>query len=110
MLTFPTGDAPALSRDEVKQGLEAGRIALVDVRDEGEFADRHIPGSICHPLSRFDAAGLPQDGRLIVFTCSAGVRSMHAAHEAQAAGISNVAHYQGGILDWTMSGEPVETG
>jgi len=110
MLTFDTGDAHALSRDEVKQGLEAGEIALVDVRDEADFAQARIPGSISHPLSRFDPAGLPQDGRLIVFTCSAGVRSMHAAHEAQAAGVSNVVHYQGGIEDWTMSGEPVETG
>jgi rhodanese-related sulfurtransferase len=109
MLTFPTGDAPALSRDQVKQGLEAGEIALVDVRDESEFAEGRIPGSISHPLSRFDAALLPQDGRLIVFTCSAGVRSMHAAHEAQAAGVPHVAHYQGGIEDWTMGGEPVET-
>lgn len=110
MLTQPTGDAPALSRDEVKRGLETGSIALVDVREPDEYEAQRIPGSLCHPLSRFDAQALPDDGRRIVFTCSAGVRSQHAAHAAQAAGVSDVAHYQGGIQDWVTAGEPVETG
>ena len=109
MLTQPTGDAPALTREDVKRGLETGSIALVDVREPDEFAKARIPGSTSHPLSSFDPHALPGDGRRIVFTCSAGVRSQHAAHAAQAAGVGDVAHYQGGIQDWTMAGEPVET-
>jgi rhodanese-related sulfurtransferase len=110
MLTHPTGDAPALTREEVKRGIATGAVALVDVREPDEYAAGRIPGSLSHPLSRFDPEGLPRDGRRIVFTCSAGVRSQHAAHAAQAAGIDDVAHYQGGIQDWVTAGEPVETG
>ncbi|GGK21522.1 rhodanese-like domain-containing protein [Salinarimonas ramus] len=108
MLTFPTGDAPALTRDDVKTGLAENTIALVDVRDPREFAEGHIPGAISHPLDGFDPTRLPRDERRIVFTCSAGVRSQHAAHLAQAEGIVDAGHYQGGFQDWIMAGEPVE--
>ncbi|MGP9820115.1 rhodanese-like domain-containing protein [Salinarimonas sp. NSM] len=107
MLTFETGNAPALTREDVKRGLAAGDILLVDVREPAAYARGHIPGSVSHPLDAFEPARLPRDGRRIVFTCSAGVRSQHAAHAALAAGIAGVAHYQGGIEDWVMGGEPV---
>lgn len=110
MLTFPTGDAPALTRDDVKSGLADGSILLVDVREPQAFAQGRIPGSVCHPLDAFDPGSLPRDGRRLVFTCSAGVRSQHAAHVAQAAGLADAAHYQGGFEDWVMAGEPVERG
>ncbi|WP_084327565.1 rhodanese-like domain-containing protein [Salinarimonas rosea] len=110
MLTFETGDAEALTREDVKRGLAAGDILLVDVREPEAFARGHIPGSVSHPLDAFEPARLPRDGRRLVFTCSAGVRSQHAAHAALAEGVSDVANYQGGIEDWILGGEPVARG
>lgn len=98
-----------LTREDVKAGLASGKIVLVDVREPHEFEAGHIPGSVSMPLSRFDAAALPQDAR-IVFSCAAGVRSMQAAMVARSEGVAVDAHYRGGFKDWVMSGEPVERG
>ena len=97
-----------LERDEVKRGLEEGSLVLVDVREPHEFAAGHIPGSISHPLSSFDPALLPlQQGKRVVFSCAAGVRSVGAIEIAQAAGLALREHYRGGFKDWAMAGEPV---
>ena len=57
--------------------------------------------------STFDPALLPE-GKRIVFSCAAGVRSVRAIEFAQAAGRDIREHYKGGLKDWAASGEPVE--
>jgi rhodanese-related sulfurtransferase len=96
-----------LDRETVKRGLADGSMVLVDVREPHEFAAGHIPGSISHPLSLFDPAQLPE-GKRVVFSCAAGIRSARAAEFAQAAGRDIREHYKGGFKDWIASGEPVE--
>ena len=98
-----------LDIEDVKQGLADGSILLNDVREPHEFAMARIPGSVSMPLSRFDPFALPEpEGKRIVFSCGAGVRSLHALEFAQAAGLPIDAHSVGGFRDWVMSGEPVE--
>jgi len=47
-----------------------------------------IGGALLAPLSQFDPIDLPDpQGRLVVFTCASGVRSIKAAEIAQAAGL-----------------------
>jgi rhodanese-related sulfurtransferase len=94
--------------EEVKQGLEDGSMLLVDVREPHEFAAGHIPNSVSHPLSAFDPAALPvAEGRRIVFSCTAGVRSVRAIEFAQAAGLDLREHFAGGFKGWSLAGEPV---
>jgi len=89
--------------DEVKQGLEDGSMLLVDVREPHEFAAGHIPN-----LSAFDPAALPVgEGRCIVFSCAAGVRSVRAIEFAQAAGLGLREHFAGGFKAWSLAGEPI---
>jgi len=96
-----------LDREVVKQGLREGSLVLVDVREPNEFAAGHIPGAVSHPLSTFDPAALPQ-GKRVVFSCAAGVRSVRALQAAQGAGLDIREHYKGGFKDWAAAGEPIE--
>ncbi|MCZ8184831.1 MAG: rhodanese-like domain-containing protein [Beijerinckiaceae bacterium] len=100
-----------LTREEIKAGLESGSILLVDVREPHEFAAGHIPGSVSLPLSRFSVDDLPPaEGKRVVLSCAAGVRSMQAAMLAHQQGRAIDAHYRGGFKDWFFAGEPVEQG
>ena len=102
-----------LDRETVKRGLDDGSILLIDVREPHEYSAGHIPGSVTHPLSTFDTQALStlisEDGRRPVFSCAAGVRSVHALAAAQSAGIPVEEHYVGGFKDWYLSGETVES-
>mmetsp|Transcript_24509 Transcript_24509/g.44321 ORF Transcript_24509/g.44321 Transcript_24509/m.44321 type:complete len:204 (-) Transcript_24509:403-1014(-) len=42
----------------------------------------------------------PQMDETLVFTCKAGIRSMHAAQLARMAGYSNLVNYVGGSMEW----------
>lgn len=101
-----------LDRDTVKRGLADGTLLLIDVREDHEFANGHIPGSVSHPLSTFDPEALraliERDGRRPVLSCASGVRSVHALAAAQQAGLDLREHYAGAFRDWYGAGEPVE--
>jgi rhodanese-related sulfurtransferase len=97
-----------LDIDDVKEGLAAGAITLVDVHEPHEFAAGHIPGSISHPLSTFDPEELRGLLGRIVFSCASGVRSVRAIEFAQGAGLDVNEHYRGGFKEWAIMGEPVE--
>lgn len=99
-----------LTREEVKAGVAKGDFVVVDVREPHEYASGHIPGSVNIPLSSFDISSLPDDGRQVVFSCAAGVRSIKAIELAQAGGLQLNEHYKGGFKDWVMSGEQMSFG
>lgn len=102
-------DIVDLSFADIEKGLAEGSILLVDVREPHEFAAGHVPGSVSMPLSTFDPSNLPEaDDKRIVFSCAAGVRSMHALAIAQANGEALKEHYIGGFKDWLYRGGPVK--
>ena len=96
----------------VKRGLEDELLLIVDVREPLEFAAGHIPGSLLMPMSSFDPAALPRvEGKQVILSCQAGVRSLNALRLAAAGGRADVhAHFGGGFAAWRGAGEPVATG
>ena len=88
------------------KAVEAGEVAVVDVREPHEFAAGHIPDAVNLPMSRFDPQEIPS-GKPVVLVCQAGGRSRHALQRAQAAGLSDVRHYPGGMSQWRMHGGDV---
>jgi rhodanese-related sulfurtransferase len=96
---------------EVAQGLQEGRIVLVDVREPNETALERFPGAVLVPLSAFDPAAIPDTaGREVVFACRSGRRSVTASLAAQEQGFSYGSHLAGGILAWKQAGLPTITG
>jgi rhodanese-related sulfurtransferase len=45
----------------------------------------------------------PKQDETIIFTCKAGIRSMHAAQYAAMNGYSKLVNYSGGAMDWFRS-------
>jgi rhodanese-related sulfurtransferase len=107
----PAGqDVEDLTVEEVKAGLDAGEMVLVDVREPHENAAERIPGGFLNPLQSFDPAALPDPGdRRLVFYCRSGRRSVTASQLAQAAGQPHDAHMAGGILAWKAAGFDTES-
>lgn len=107
-------DHPAvknLTVQEVKAGMDAGRIMLVDVREPNELAEESIPGALDMPLQGFDPKRLPDPGdKQLVFSCRSGNRSVKASLLAQEAGLPYNAHMAGGIKAWKEAGFPTKQG
>jgi rhodanese-related sulfurtransferase len=94
-----------LQPDEVAQGLQAGRMLLVDVREPNEIEVEAFPDAVVVPLSQFDPAAIPDpQGKQVVFACRSGNRSVTASLAAQAAGLPYNAHMAGGIKLWKELG------
>ena len=97
-----------MTLDEVKKALADQSVALVDVREDEEWADGYIPGAIHNPLSRFDVAALPTDKKVVVY-CRSGRPTLQALDIAQRSGRADVTtHFAGSWLAWTAAREPVK--
>lgn len=84
---------------------------LIDVREESEWSEVHIPGALLIPLSQFVARqGEIPEGRALIMQCRSGGRSSQAALALRTAGRTNVANLAGGITDWEAAGLPVVYG
>jgi len=85
---------------------------IVDVREQNEWDEAHIPGAILMPLSTFDPAQIPDpQGKHLVFHCRSGRRCGLAAEKAVAAGYTGVIkRMEGGFLAWAANGFDAEEG
>ncbi len=111
-MTASEGQVFFVSPAQVAEWRSAGAAVIVDVREQNEWDQVHIPGAVLIPLSAFDAAKIPAaDGKHLVFHCKSGVRCGMAAQRALASGFKGeIARMQGGILGWLQSGYEVEEG
>ena len=84
---------------------------IVDVREQNEWDEAHIPGAILMPLSTFDPAQIPDpQGKHLVFHCRSGRRCGLATEKAVASGYTGVIkRMEGGFLAWNASGYESET-
>ena len=97
---------------DIKAKLDAGeRFEIVDVREESEFADGHLPGAthlgkgvIERDIEKtFADAATP-----LVLYCGGGYRSALAADALQKMGYTDVTSMDGGWKGWTAAGYPTE--
>jgi molybdopterin/thiamine biosynthesis adenylyltransferase/rhodanese-related sulfurtransferase len=84
---------------------------FVDVREDDEWADGHIPGAMHvsrgHFESRIEQAA-PDRARPVVVYCAGGSRSAFAAKTLQELGYENVVSLAGGYTDWKRNGFPTQ--
>lgn len=109
MKTETTGDAvfETWTTDELAEAFNRNEVVLIDVRTPQEYMFEHIEGALLMPMAFFNAAKLPgQSEKRIVFHCGSGVRSERVSRAAIAAGITRIAHLDGGFAAWKAAKQP----
>jgi rhodanese-related sulfurtransferase len=100
--------------DDVKQKMDRGEnFYLVDVREESEWNQDHLPGAI-HigkgVIERDIETRIPDSGAEIVLYCGGGFRSALAADILQRMGYKKVISMDGGYSGWKKAGYSLEKG
>jgi molybdopterin/thiamine biosynthesis adenylyltransferase/rhodanese-related sulfurtransferase len=104
--------------DEVSSSDLLGRLddsdrpLLLDVREQDEWQEGHLPGAVNVPRGNLEArieAVLPDRSREIIVYCAVGARSAFAAKSLTELGYDNVASLAGGFTDWKRNGYDFQT-
>lgn len=104
-----------ISREELREQLELGRVVLLDAQAPGWYEREHLPGAEKMPEGDVETRLrdiVPDPGAEIVVYCwseacgSSGI----AARTLRSLGYRNVRRYAGGKKDWLEGGLPIVTG
>jgi len=111
LLQQTRGEIEEVDASRARELIEAGEPLVVDVREQDEWDEGHIPGAVHIPRgyleSRIERAA-PDPARPIVVYCSAGNRSAFAAKTLGDLGYEDVVSVSGGFTDWKRNGFAVE--
>src|SRR5947208_4160203 len=103
---------PREVHDSVQNGNGSAPV-LVDVREQHEFEEAHIPGAIHVPRGHLESrieGKVGDKSKPVVLYCASGQRSALAAQTLQSLlGYDDVASMTGGITLWKDRGFEVET-
>ena len=103
-----------INRMQLKQMLDQDAVTLVEVLDEDQFAEFHLPGAINVPVSgNFEhdiQNAVPDHHEPVVVYCydEDCDASPRAAERMEELGYDRVYDYAAGKMEWKMSNMPVE--
>ncbi|QZY29247.1 rhodanese-like domain-containing protein [Nocardioides coralli] len=99
-------EIPSTTVQDLPNPLPDG-LAVLDVREPGEWDHGHIDGALHLPLMELVARRdeVPRDQRLLV-VCKIGGRSMQAVDWLHQQGYDAV-NLEGGMVDWADAGRPM---
>jgi rhodanese-related sulfurtransferase len=103
-----------ISRDDLRAGIDAGTLTVVDALGGEYYAKQHLPRAVA--LVEADVAAraaelLPDKAAAIVTYCSnpSCPNSQRVAERLAALGYTDVRKYREGIEDWVAAGLPTES-
>ena len=105
------GEIQSISPKEASAMYKGKNAVIVDVREDSEWNEQHIPGAIHIPLAqlndRLSALKQYKDSPVIT-QCKTGRRSAQAFDVLKSAGFSKVYNMDGGIKAWDKAGLKTE--
>ncbi|MGM0384776.1 MAG: ArsR/SmtB family transcription factor [Actinomycetota bacterium] len=104
------GDVEEMGHDELQRRLEAGTVTLIDVRPRTEYDAGHIPGAVSHPFDTLLEAARTwsPDSEIVAYCRGAHCVMAHDAVRLLAANGIHATRMEDGMLEWRVSGRPVE--
>ncbi|MBK8047440.1 MAG: hypothetical protein IPK16_10160 [Anaerolineales bacterium] len=105
---IPEGYYSVSDVEKLKGAIDAGAV-VVDVREESEFAEGHVPGALNVPLRTLAMSldQVPQDKPVVVY-CASGHRAAMANAALHLMGYDNVRAFPAGYGAWEAAGEATE--
>lgn len=95
---------------DVKKRMDSGeKFLLVDVREDHEWANGHLPGAVHMSrglIERDIEVKVPESSTKMILYCGGGFRSALVADNLQKMGYSNVESMDGGWRGWLEAGLP----
>jgi rhodanese-related sulfurtransferase len=95
---------------DVKKRMDAGeKFILVDVREDNEWANGHLPGAVHLGkgiIERDIEQRVPDSSAKVILYCGGGFRSALAGDNLQKMGYTNVESMDGGWKGWVQAGLP----
>ncbi len=92
-----------ITPEEAKKIMDSGEEHIIlDVREQNEFDEGHIPDAILIPYTEIENKAedmLPDKNAQILVYCRSGRRSKIAAEGLIKLGYTNIKEF-GGIIDW----------
>ena len=97
-----------ISQEEAKEMMDAGDAVVLDVREQSEYDEGHIPGAVLLPVGSIDedtaAAVIPEKSATVLVYCRSGNRSKTAASALAELGYTGIYEF-GGINTWPYETE-----
>jgi len=96
---------------QARERIESGEPVVLDVREQDEWDEGHIPGAVHIPRGHLESRIerlAPDAARPVVVYCSQGNRSVFAAKTLEELGYEDVVSLAGGFTDWKRNGFPVQ--
>ncbi|MFV0663299.1 rhodanese-like domain-containing protein [Denitromonas sp.] len=104
------GDGSSLSPVQATLMINREDATIIDVREQNEFIQGHIPNARHIPLAALEKRG-PELEKLkqqpIIVCCASGARSKAAIATLHKLGCEKVFNLQGGMAGWQQAGQPV---
>jgi sulfur-carrier protein adenylyltransferase/sulfurtransferase len=100
-----------IDASQARDRIESAEPVVVDVREQDEWDEGHIPGAVHVPRGHLESRIerlAPDTSRPVVVYCSAGNRSAFAAKTLAELGYEDVVSLAGGFTDWKRNGFPVQ--
>ena len=95
---------------DVKKRMDSGeKFLLVDVREDHEWTNGHLPGAVHMSrglIERDIEVKVPESSTKMILYCGGGFRSALVADNLQKMGYSNVESMDGGWRGWLEAGLP----
>ncbi|PKY10695.1 sulfurtransferase [Acidithiobacillus marinus] len=109
-----TRKAAGISEVDAKAAVQLinhEEAVVIDVREQNEWAQGHLPGARHIPLGdlpKYMKELEKHRGHHVICQCASGMRSARAAASLKKAGFDKIYSLKGGIGAWRSAGLPVE--
>jgi molybdopterin/thiamine biosynthesis adenylyltransferase/rhodanese-related sulfurtransferase len=108
LLNHVKAEIDEITSPDLHDRLAAGdRPFLLDVREQDEWDEGHLPGAVHVARGNLEArieAVIPDKAREVVIYCAAGARSAFVAKSMLELGYTDVASMSGGFSEWKHNG------